>query len=130
MDSLYQKALSLDPENAVVLNNFSYSLATRGKDISKALEMVQKALTKEPKNGAFLDTMGWIYYKMGRYKQALKFVKASTETREPSAEVFEHLGDIYHKLGNVKKARLYWKKALGKDKTNRRLLQKLRGGRS
>ena len=130
VDKLYEKALQIDPNNPVVLNNYAYSLATRGKDISRAMKMAEKALAKEPNNGAYLDTMGWLYYKMGDYKQALKFVRASTEKRKPSAEVLEHLGDIYEKLGNRGKAKYYWKKALEKDKNNERLLQKVARGQS
>ena len=124
-DSLYQEALKLDPENALVLNNYGYSLSERGIRLEEAMIMAQKALQKEPKNGAYLDTMGWIYYQMGQYEEALKYIEEAHNVRE-SAEVAKHLGDVYDKLGMKDKARDAWKKALELDEDNLEILRRLR----
>jgi len=110
-ESYYRKALNLDANNATILNNYSYSLAERGVRLQEALEMVKKAVEKEPENGAFLDTLGWIYFKLDDYQQALHFVKKSLEIRSDSAEVLEHLGDIYRALGQAQQAVANWRKA-------------------
>jgi len=111
-DSLFDKILSLEPTNDVILNNYSYSLAERGIRLEKALEMVQKALKIAPGNAHFLDTMGWVYYQMGLYELALKYVLQAHQADDGSWEVADHLGDIQAKLKNASEARSYWQKAL------------------
>ena len=124
-DSLYQAALEKEPRNALLLNNYSYSLSQRNLNLEKALEMVTLALEIEPENGAYLDTKGWIYYQMEDYEKALLFIRKALEAREESAEVLEHMGDVYYKLGDLTKARIYWERALEKDPQNSDLAQKI-----
>ena len=124
-DSLFQTALRLAPENALILNNYGYSLAEQGIKLEEAMKMVEKALKKEPKNGAYLDTMGWIYFKMCQYQKALEYIEKASLLRGNSAEVIKHLGDVYEKLGMKEKARNAWEKALKLDKNNQEILKKL-----
>src|SRR5690606_30216079 len=63
-DNAYERALEHDPYNPTLLNNFAYSLADRGKRLEKALGMVERALETEPENESYLDTRGWIYFRM------------------------------------------------------------------
>ena len=124
-DSLYEIAIKRLPDNDLLLNNYSYSLSERGLHLQKALEMSEKALQKKPQNAAYLDTMGWIYYKLRKYKEAEKYIRMSLDVRTESAVVLEHLGDVYHKMMNSDKAREYWLKSLELDK-NERVLNKLK----
>lgn len=124
-DSAYQQALEISPEDATLLNNYSYSLSERGQRLDEALAMAQKAVQKEPENGAFLDTIGWVYYKMGQYETALEYILKSISVRDTSAEVMEHLGDVYDKLGQPELARHYWQKALTLDGNRKSVIQKL-----
>lgn len=124
-DSLYESALREYPENALLLNNYSYSLTERGIQLDRALKMVKKALEKEPDNSAYLDTIGWIYFKIGDYQLALKYIKQATDSDDASSEVIEHLGDIYMKLGKPEEARRSWEKALEMDPDNTELKQKI-----
>ncbi len=124
-DSLYERALQLEPENATLLNNYAYSLSERGIRLDEALTMVKKALEKEPRNGAFIDTIGWIYYKLGHYETALTHLLDAVSVRETSAEVMEHVGDVYEKLGQINSARKYWQKALELEGDRKSVLQKL-----
>ncbi len=126
LDSLYQAALERYPENALLLNNYGYSLAERGIQLERALAMARAALGQDPDNAAYLDTMGWIYYQMGDYRKALEFIRRAVSGAEQSAEVLEHLGDVYLKLGQEEDARLYWQKALERDPGNETLKNKLR----
>lgn len=126
MDSLYQAALERYPDNALLLNNYSYSLAERGIQLERALAMARKALEQDPDNGAYLDTVGWIYYQMGDYRKALEFIRSAVAREGQSAEVLEHLGDVYFKLGQTADAQFYWQKALEEDPGNEILKNKLR----
>lgn len=124
-DSLYEIALKRLPDNDLLLNNYSYSLSERNLHLQRALEMVKKALEKKPQNAAYLDTIGWIYYKLGMYEDAEKHIGQSLSIRTESAVVLEHLGDVYHKMMKYDKAREYWLKSLQMDK-NERVLKKLK----
>lgn len=124
-DSLYLHALEIFPDEAILLNNYSYSLSVRGIRLDEALELALKALSQEPENGAYLDTVGWIYFKMGNYEKALEYISKAVSLREDSAVVIEHLGDVYYKLGDFTQAKKYWQQALEKEPDNLELKKKL-----
>ncbi|NTW49414.1 MAG: tetratricopeptide repeat protein [Chlorobiales bacterium] len=121
----YEAALKLDPDNVLVLNNLSYSLSERGIDLDRCLKMAQTAVEKEPDNGAYLDTIGWIYYKLGKYEKAKDWIEKAVGTGRISPVVLEHLGDIYLKLGNKAKAMENWTKSLEQDAQNVSLQEKM-----
>ena len=124
-DSLFKASLTLDPDNSLVLNNYSYSLALRNVRLAEALRMAERALRTEPENGSYLDTVGWIYFKLGDYDKALEYIEKAFTIRIQSAEVAEHLGDVYDRLGMKDKARDAWQHALEIDRGNPDLLRKL-----
>ncbi len=124
-DSVFQQAIQVDSGNALLLNNYGYSLSERGVRLDDAMKMAQKALAKDPDNGAYLDTIGWIYYKMGDYEKALEYVKKACEQREDNAVVVEHLGDVYYKLQMKHEAQSLWEEALKLDQDNPELRKKL-----
>jgi tetratricopeptide (TPR) repeat protein len=107
------------------MNNYAYSLAERELRLEYALELARKAVDAQPDRGAYLDTIGWIYYKLGKYNLALTYISRSLENRENSAVVVEHLGDVYYKLGDLDEAARYWKQALEMDQDNRELRHKI-----
>ncbi len=125
-DSIYEIALQRLPESPLILNNYSYSLAERNKSLQRALQMAKKAVELEPKNAAYLDTYGWVLYKLGQYQEAVKFIKQSIELRSNSAVVIEHLGDVYKAMGDLNNALFYWQKASELDPENKNLKQKLK----
>jgi tetratricopeptide (TPR) repeat protein len=127
-DSLYERALQLDPNAHLILNNYSYSLAERDLQLHRALEMAQRAVAAEPNNASYLDTLGWIYYKLGRWKEAEQYISEAVKTGHASAVVHEHLGDVYFQLGNKTMAVEYWKKALQMNGTNQALREKIQRG--
>ena len=125
-EPLYQQALKIDANNAITLNNYAYSLTVRNENLEEALLMVKQAIDQDSANGAYWDTYGWIYYQMGDYQEALKYVEKSAVIREPSVEVLDHMGDIHAKLGDMARARSYWKKSLEVDPSNEEIQLKLK----
>lgn len=124
-DSLYQAALATRPNDPLLMNNYSYSLSVRGLNLELAMEMAQKAVAADSTNGAYLDTLGWIYFKLGDYPNALMYILKAVKYRDNSAEVMEHLGDVYEKMNDLENARLYWQKSLELDSTRSDVKQKL-----
>jgi tetratricopeptide (TPR) repeat protein len=127
-DSLYEEALLIDPHSALLLNNYSYSLSERGLQLNRALEMSSSAVTSEPGNSAYLDTYGWICYRLGQYQQAQEYIEKAIAAASASAVVYEHMGDVYFRMGNQQKAVTTWKKALEMDSTNEELRKKIERG--
>jgi tetratricopeptide (TPR) repeat protein len=132
---VYDTALKVDGKNSLILNNYAYSLSERGLDLEKALKMAQLAVQLDPKNSAFLDTIGWVYFKLGDYKNAESYVKEALSIRaQPGdgspATLEEHLGDIYEKMGNITKAVEYWEKALGHNPQSAELRDKIAKAKS
>ncbi|GJQ63256.1 MAG: hypothetical protein SCALA702_23090 [Melioribacteraceae bacterium] len=127
-DEFYEKAMSLDSTDALVLNNYAYSLSERGIQLDRALRMVNVALEADPNNASYLDTKGWIYFQRGDYENAEKFIRLSLDQNGDSAEVWEHLGDVYFKKADPVKALEYWKKALTLDESNENLIKKIEKG--
>ena len=74
--------------------------------------MIEQALKENPENGAFLDSLGWVYFKLGDFRKARFYVEKALQFEGSSATLYYHLGDIYEKLNMSKKAVQYWKRAL------------------
>ena len=123
-DSLYEGLIASDTNDVQALNNYSYSLVERNIHLNKALEMAKKAIELEPDNAAYLDTIGWIYYKMDNIDKALSFIRKSVELDNNNAIVLEHLGDVLIAKNQIQEAILYYLKALDIDKDNEILQQK------
>ncbi|MHB1686884.1 MAG: tetratricopeptide repeat protein [Ignavibacteriaceae bacterium] len=127
-DSVYQKALSIDSTNALINNNYAYSLSERGIKLDEALGMSKLSIKAEPANSAYLDTMGWIYFKMKNYSEAEEYVQKALTIGGNKPDELEHLGDIEFKLGNKDKAKEIWQKAFDLDKSNIKLKNKIEKG--
>ena len=109
----YYKALNLNMDNAIVLNNFAYHLSVNNKNLKQALQMAKRATELSPNNATYLDTLAWVYYKLGEYEQAKKVMQqAMSFDRENSSELALHYGDILDALGSTFMAQTYWRKAL------------------
>ncbi|MEI8233929.1 MAG: tetratricopeptide repeat protein [Verrucomicrobiota bacterium] len=125
--ALLQKSIALAPEEAAPARNYlGYMWIERGMHLREAGELIRRALAQEPKNGAYLDSLGWYDYKMGDYPQATaNLLKAIAALPEPDPVVFEHLGDAYAASGDAAKALDAWKKALALDAGNKALAAKV-----
>jgi tetratricopeptide (TPR) repeat protein len=125
-NNMYDKALMVDPDNALLLNNYAYNLSTRGENLEKALDMSKRAVNKEPGNPSYLDTFGWIFYMMKDYKSALEYIERAVSINGSNAVLLDHLGDAHFALKNVKKAVYFWKKAFELSPNNIQLEKKIK----
>jgi len=116
--------ISSDKTDVQALNNYAYSLVEREVQLDKALELSKKAIALEPGNSAYLDTIGWIYFKLGQLDFALKYIQESVEIENTNAVVLEHLGDILISDSRFSEAVNYYKKAYELDQKNERLKEK------
>lgn len=124
-DALYERALRIDSTDALLLNNYAYSLSERGLQLQRALAMVKKSIEKDPSNSSYLDTEGWIYYQLGDFRKAKEQIEKSLELDDKSWTVLDHLGDVYNKLGIKTKALEYWKKALSIEPGKKEIQEKI-----
>jgi tetratricopeptide (TPR) repeat protein len=123
----YDEALSNEPNNARVLNNYSYYLSVLNKKLDKALEMSTQAVEVEPNNSTYIDTKGWVLFQMGRFDEALEVLRnAIAKSGSTNAVINEHYGDALYKTGNKENAYIYWKKAKDIGGGSDRLDEKLR----
>ena len=106
------KLISKNPNDAYALNYLSYSMAIRNEDLIKAKKLIKKALEIEKNNGFFLDTLGWIQFKLNDVDEAVRSLQLAIELEPNNSEIIDHLGDIYYKIGRKKEAIYEWKRAL------------------
>ena len=121
----YRAAIAADARNALALNNFAYSLAEREEALEEALGYARRAVELAPENASYLDTLGWVLFKLGRAGDARERLLEAVATGQASAAVHEHLGDVYAALGRPGEARQAWQAALALDPGKASLLQKL-----
>lgn len=124
-DKAYESALSIDPDNDIVLNNYSYFLALRKEYLDKAEKMSTQLIRNNPDNPVYLDTHAWVLYTREKYREARKFMERAINTGKANATHFEHYGDILFKLGDVNGAVTQWEKAKEADTSNELLNKKI-----
>jgi len=124
-EEMYERALETDPDNVLILNNYAYNLSVRGLKLDKALAMAKKVIENEPENASYLDTYGWVLYKLGDYENAVVYIKKSLSKNASSAVVTDHLGDVYYAMGDYDNAQKYWKKALELSPASIEIKQKI-----
>ena len=108
----FRKVLAIDPNNSGTLNYLGYMLAERGVHLTEARDMIQKAVDSDPQNGAYLDSLGWAYFKLGQYALAEQNVRRAVERTPTDATVHDHLGEIYEKTGKLKLAVAQWERSM------------------
>ena len=110
-DECYEKSLDLIPDNVVVLNNYSYYLSLREKDLEKAERMSKQCVELSPNQPTYQDTYGWVLYKLKRFNEAKEWLQKAVEGDGKSPVVIEHYGDVLYQLNQKKEALEYWIKA-------------------
>ncbi len=120
-DSIFESLIENEPDNYMVLNNYSYYLAERGVKLAEAKKWSRKAIDNDPGNATFLDTYAWVLYKNGELEEAEKYMlKALDKGGKNDPEVNEHAGDIQAALNSKEMALAYYQKAImvGGDRQN------------
>ena len=111
--------------NAAACNYLAYMWAEKGVKLDQAFKYVSKALKLNPKSGAFLDTLGWIYYMNEQYKEALEQISHAAEIIPDDPTIIDHLGDVFDKLGDEKQALSHWERSFVLDPENAKVAEKL-----
>jgi tetratricopeptide (TPR) repeat protein len=125
--ALLKESIDRDPSKAAQAYNYlGFMWVDRNVNLDEGGEMIRRALDLEPENGAFLDSLGWFYYRKGEYGKALVELLHAADVLKPADPVvFDHVGDVYHALGNAPQAVVYWQKASNLDPKNQALLAKI-----
>ena len=108
----FHKVLADNPKDPQALNYLGYMLADRGTRLEEALGYIRRAVALDPQNGAYLDSLGWVYYRMGNYDLAEENLRRASEKIGSDPTVQAHLGDLYQKTGHLKLATAHWQRAL------------------
>ena len=107
-----EQAIEINPMHSNAHNFLGYMYAIDGTNLDKALDHLKKALSIQPRNGYFLDSLGWIYYKKGEPQRALHEIKRAMVYTSPDPVLYDHLGDVQFSLKNYREARGAWKTSL------------------
>lgn len=108
----FRKVLELNPENGSTLNYYGYMLADRNVRLKEAYDMIQKALRNDPSNGAYLDSLGWVYFRMNKLDEAERNLRRALEMMARDPTVHDHLGDVYFQEGKIREAIAQWQSSL------------------
>jgi tetratricopeptide (TPR) repeat protein len=108
----FKKVLAVNPRNAPVLNYYGYMLGDLGQRLDEAQALVERALKEDPYNGAYLDSLGWIYFKQNKLAEAEATMRKALQRESHDATIHSHLGDIYAKTGRTDLAAAEWEKSL------------------
>jgi tetratricopeptide (TPR) repeat protein len=111
-EAQFRKVLDVNPDNAEVLNDYGYMLADRGVRVAEATSLIQRALKVDPNNGAYLDSLGWAYFKQNRLTDAEEYLRKAIERQGNDPTILGHLGDVYLKLGDNQQAAETFERAL------------------
>ena len=106
------RAIEIDPGDAYALNYLGYWWADEGRNLDKAIEMIERAVSHRPSSGFFVDSLGWVHYKLGDPARAVGYLERATELEPSDPEITGHLGDVYWALGRREEARFKWRLAL------------------
>jgi len=123
----FRKVLEQQPEFPEALNYLGYMWAERGENLEEALTMIQKAVRVDPDNGAYVDSLGWVFFQLGRHEEALTHLRRAAQLVPGDGTVLEHLGDALLAVGQVEEAREAYLRALELEDANTRQLKEKLG---
>lgn len=108
----FRKVLAINPQSAATLNYLGYMNADRGVELDQSLNYIKEAVSLDPTNGAYLDSLGWAYFKLGKYDLAEESLNKAALHMGSDPTVQDHLGDLYQKTGRLKLAAAHWERAV------------------
>ena len=114
-EAVLRQLIAKDPNNAIALNYLGYMLAERGERLGESVDYLKRALAIDPDNGSYLDSIGWAYYKDGKFDLALDNLKKAADQLTTNSVVQDHYAEILFKLGRFNDAILAWTRALAGD---------------
>jgi tetratricopeptide (TPR) repeat protein len=114
----FRKVLAKNPESPSALNYLGYMLADRNVRLEEAYEMIKKAVELDPGNAAYLDSLGWVYFRMGKLTEAELALKQALQRFSKDPTIHDHLGDVYFEQGDLKQAVMQWDVALREWRRN------------
>jgi tetratricopeptide (TPR) repeat protein len=108
----FLRALEFKPDAAYVLNYLAYSWIEQGLNYDRSLEMLNQAVKLKPQDGYIVDSLGWVYFRLGKFEQAVTQLERAVELAPSDSVINDHLGDAYWRVGRRNEARFQWKRAL------------------
>jgi tetratricopeptide (TPR) repeat protein len=108
----FRKVLKINPDSAAALNYLGYMLADRNVRVNEAVEMIRKAVDQEPTNGAYLDSLGWAYFRLNKLDEAEDYLQKAVQKTSKDPTVHDHLAEVYQARGRLKDAVVEWEKAV------------------
>ncbi|MCK8780697.1 tetratricopeptide repeat protein [Rhizobium sp. NTR19] len=127
----FRRALELNPEQPQVLNYLGYSLVDMSKNLEEGLDMIKRAVDARPDDGYIVDSLGWAYYRMGKFEEAVTELERAVQLRASDATINDHLGDAYWQVGRKLEAVYQWNRALiseGEDINREQVKEKIEKG--
>ena len=110
--AVFRRLLEASPDHAPTLNYLGYMWADLGENLPEAVTLIQRAVSLDPDNGAYVDSLGWAYFQLGRYEEARGHLEWAARLVPDDATILEHLGDLYAALKDVERARASYQQAL------------------
>ncbi|WP_193367382.1 tetratricopeptide repeat protein [Pelagibius marinus] len=111
----FKHALGLQPEQPYVMNYLAYSWVEKKQNLDEAEAMLERAVKLRPRDGYIVDSLGWVYYRLGRYEEAVTQLERAVELRPQDPTINDHLGDAFWQVGRKHEARFQWHRALSLD---------------
>ena len=108
----FRRVLEFVPDEPQVLNYLGYSLIEKRRNLDEALDMIERAVAGEPDSGYITDSLGWAYYRLGRYEEAVPVMERAVELLPRDPILNDHLGDVYWAVGRKREARFQWRRAI------------------
>ncbi len=108
----FRESLKLQPDQPLVQNYLGYSMVEKGQSLDEALELIQKAVRGQPDDGYITDSLGWVYYRLGRYEDAVAPMLRAVELTPDDPVINDHLGDVLWMVGRTREAEFQWRRAL------------------
>jgi tetratricopeptide (TPR) repeat protein len=108
----FRKVLALNPDNAAALNYLGYMLADRNQHLEEARDLILKAVAREPNSGAYLDSLGWVYFRLDKLAEAEDKLRQAMQYMSRDPTVHDHLAEVYFREGKVREAIVQWQSSL------------------
>ena len=107
----------MNPDDAFALNYLGYWWADQGRNLDEAIALIERAVKLRPNSGYFVDSLGWVHFRLGDAETAVRFLEQATELEPADSEITGHLGDVYWYLGRRDEARFKWRLAISLAET-------------